>query len=93
MDEQVNNVENYDTDDAAYEEEVADGNCLGGKIFGGLMTAAFIGGGALVYKNKDAIKAKVEAIKERKRAKKVQKCLDKLGKLGYHPDDEANTEE
>lgn len=94
MDENIQGVEDNYNDDAAYEAEASEGSGLMGKVLGGLLAVGTIAGGAAIYKNKDAIKAKLAEAKDKKKAKKVQKHLDALAKLGYKEEDsKAETEE
>lgn len=81
MDEQQFVEETY-ADDAEYEAEVAEGSSLMGKIAGGLLAAAVIGGGTAVYKNRKRIGDWVEDKKAKHKAKKANKLLKKLAKLG-----------
>lgn len=94
MDENIQDVEDIYADDAAYEAEASEGSGLMGKVLGGLLAVGTVGAGAAVWKNRDRIKAKLEEAKAKKQAKKVQKHLDALAKLGYKEDSpEAETKE
>lgn len=95
MDEQIQDVEDiYTNDDAVYEEEVSEGNGLIGKVVGTVLAGTAIGVGAFAVKNRAKIKTKFEEIKAKKQAKKVQKHLDALAKLGWdnQTDDKSNEE-
>lgn len=94
MDENIQDVEDIYADDAAYEEEASEGSGLMGKVLGRLLAVGTVGAGAAVWMNRAKIKTKLEEIKAKKQAKKVQKHLDALAKLGYKEDvPEAETKE
>lgn len=94
MDGQIQGVENdYTNDDTVYEEEVSEGNGLIGKVFGTVLAGTAIGVGAFAVKNRDKIKDKFNEIKAKKQAKKVQKHLDALAKLGWDNQTESEDKE
>lgn len=94
MDEQQFVDDEQFVDDAEYEEETKDGLSLAGKVLGGLLAVGTVAGGAAVYKNRDRIKAWTEEISAKRKAKKTDKLLKKLAKLGYKEEDsKAETKE
>lgn len=54
--------------------------------------AALAVAGGIAYAKRDALKAKLGEFKEARKAKKVQKHLEALNKLGYKPSEEEKTE-
>lgn len=83
MDEQIKDVETIDTDEAIYEDEDYEDPGLIGKIGLGVSAVAAGAAATFAFKNKDKIKAKFEEFKADRKAKKVQKHLDELAKLGW----------
>ncbi len=83
MDEQIKDVETIDTDEAIYEDENYEDSGLIGKVALGVVAGIATGTIAAAVKNKDKIKAKFEEFKAERKAKKVQKHLDELAKLGW----------
>lgn len=92
MDEQIKDVEVESTDGTyeVYEPETESFKIPSVVYKAGGAALAVAGG--IAYAKRDALKAKLGELKEARKAKKVQKHLEALGKLGYKPSEEAKTE-
>lgn len=90
MDEQIKDVEVNESTENGYElyEPETEGFKIPALAYkaGG---AALAVGSAIVYAKRDVLKAKVAEFKEHRKAKRVQKHLEALNKLGYKPSEEA----
>ena len=92
MDEQIKDVE-VESTDGTYEVYEPETESFKIPSFAYKAAGAAIAvGSAIVYAKRDALKEKLGKLKEARKAKKVQKHLEALGKLGYKPSEEAKTE-
>lgn len=94
MDEQIKDVEvSESTTDGTYEvyEPETESFKIPSFVYKAGGAALAVAGG-IAYAKRDALKAKFAELKDKRKAKKVQKHLEALGKLGYKPSEEAKTE-
>ena len=92
MDEQIKDVEMTEETGMDYEiyEPETEEFKIPGWVYKAAGTAIAVAGG-VAYAKRELIKTKVNELKERRKAKKVQKCLDKLNKLGYKAENGEET--
>ena len=92
MDEQIKDVEVESTDGTyeVYEPETESFKIPQVVYKAGGAALAVAGG--IAYAKRDALKAKFAELKDKRKAKKVQKHIEALNKLGYKAEEEAKTE-
>ena len=92
MDEQIKDVEVESTDGTyeVYEPETESFKIPSVVYKAGGAALAVAGG--IAYAKRDKVKEKLGKLKEARKARKVQKHLEALNKLGYKPSEEAKTE-
>lgn len=92
MDEQIKDVE-VESTDGTYEvyEPDTESFKIPSVVYKAGGAALAVAGG-IAYAKRDALKAKFAELKEHRKARKVQKHLEALGKLGYKAEEEAKTE-
>lgn len=89
MDEQIKDVEMTEETEGAYEiyEPETEEFKIPGWVYKAAGTAIAVGGG-IAYAKREAIKAKVNELKDKRKAKKVERHLKALSKLGYKAEGE-----
>lgn len=93
MDEQIKDVEVNDENTETYElyEPETESFKIPSVVYKAGGAALAVAGG-IAYAKRDQLKTKLGELKEARKAKKVQKHLEALNKLGYKPSEEAKTE-
>jgi len=89
MDEQIKDVEVNDENTETYElyEPETESFKIPAVVYKAGGAALAVAGG-IAYAKRDTLKAKLGELKEARKAKKVQKHLEALNKLGYKPSEE-----
>ena len=93
MDEQIKDVEVSESTDGTYEvyEPETESFKIPPVVYKAGGAALAVAGG-IAYAKRDALKAKFAELKDKRKAKKVQKHIEALNKLGYKAEEEAKTE-
>ncbi len=92
MDEQIKDVEMTEETEMDYEiyEPETESFKVPDWVYKAGATAIAVGGG-IAYAKREALKAKFGEFKDKRKAKKVQKHLDALTKLGYKAENGEET--